>query len=301
MTFAFGRRFKNSITQECISMKKKRLSLKILPNLITLGNGICGFAAIIKIASLQFSPQGEILNPQNLVWAAWLILLGMVFDALDGKVARMTKSSSDFGAELDSLCDIITFGVAPAALVAMSNSVFATSTSWGRTAWVFSVAFVLGALLRLARFNVETGLDESDHEGFSGLPSPAAAGTIATLLLVSAYLQKESIWVLELFFTPETIRIMAVRMPSLFPVVALILAYLMVSRIPYPHIVTKLFKSKRSFDHLTTVIFLGIFVALIPEIMLALFFCSFAVMGPFVKLKGLLGQLNCFQRGIETK
>ncbi|RME85182.1 MAG: CDP-diacylglycerol--serine O-phosphatidyltransferase [Planctomycetota bacterium] len=265
--------------------KKKKINLAILPNMITLGNGICGFGAIIKLASLRFGPGGEILNSENLIYAAWLIMLAMVFDAFDGKVARMTKTSSEFGGELDSLSDIISFGVAPAVLVAMSNSVMATSPFWGRVAWVFSVAYVVGAILRLARFNVENSLDESAHEGFSGLPSPAAAGTIASLVLLSQFLQKDALLLSFSWIPSEILHQIGRAIPFILPVIALLLSYLMVSRLPYPHVVTRFFKSKNNFDQFTMIIFSLIFIALLPEVMLCLCFCGFTLLGPMVKLK----------------
>ena len=92
--------------------------LSVFPCLFTLGNAACGFAAIVKTASYLHSGG----DTQFLLQAAYLILLAMVFDALDGKVARMTNAASDFGGQLDSLADAVSFGIAPAALVALWHS-----------------------------------------------------------------------------------------------------------------------------------------------------------------------------------
>src|SRR5580698_6435150 len=92
----------------------------ILPTMFTLGNLVCGFFAIViasRVGTPQ-SPEGNLItDPSDCMFSAWLIFLAMVFDALDGYVARLAKSSSEFGAELDSLCDMVSFGIAPAFLL----------------------------------------------------------------------------------------------------------------------------------------------------------------------------------------
>src|SRR5581483_9814286 len=111
----------------------------------------------------------------NCMLSGWLIFLAMIFDALDGHVARLAKTSSDFGAQLDSLCDVVTFGVAPAfLLVKMCPS--QTFLHSGRV-WMIAASFAACAALRLARFNAETHEDD-DHLNFTGLPSPAGAAAI---------------------------------------------------------------------------------------------------------------------------
>ena len=150
--------------------ERRKARLRVIPTLFTLANAACGFAAIVQVASLQFVG-GGIANPENLVRAGWLILLAMVFDALDGRVARMTETTGDFGGELDSLCDAISFGVAPALMTAMVNARAITDPTLSKIAWLFGLAFACGAILRLARFNVENTHDEDAHLSFKGLPS----------------------------------------------------------------------------------------------------------------------------------
>ena len=112
----------------------------------------------------------------DIMLSGWLIFLAMIFDALDGHVARLVKMSSDFVAQLDSLCDLVTFGVAPAFLVVKMCPDF---TFFHREAmWIIAAAFAACTAMRLARFTVETDEDD-DHLNFIGLPSPAAAGSIA--------------------------------------------------------------------------------------------------------------------------
>jgi len=118
----------------------------ILPNLITTGNLACGFAAICFGATAQvlLSTDGAAAAAAKLETAAWLILLGMVFDALDGKVARMMKATSRFGMEFDSLADLVSFGVAPALLVYQWSL-----SSFGRFGWLAAFLFVACGALRL--------------------------------------------------------------------------------------------------------------------------------------------------------
>jgi CDP-diacylglycerol--serine O-phosphatidyltransferase len=129
-----------------------------------LANIFLGFYSVILAIKGQF------------VLAAFLILAAGFFDAIDGKVARLTKTTSRFGLELDSLADVISFGVAPSLLIYQW-----VLTSYGRLGWVSAFVFVSCGALRLARFNVQSG--SIDPARFNGLPIPAAAGMIATTVL----------------------------------------------------------------------------------------------------------------------
>ena len=122
----------------------------IIPNLITVGNAVCGFVALSLIAGMRIDEAG-VENPENLAKAAWFILLGMVFDVFDGRVARMTGGTSSLGAQLDSLADLVTFGIAPAGLVVATHRLVTQShPAWGKVVWVFGLAYFIGAMLRLA-------------------------------------------------------------------------------------------------------------------------------------------------------
>src|SRR5436190_23067922 len=159
--------------------------IAVLPTLLTLGNAVCGFGAITFAAKLgpvaQGGPTGEALS----FICALLIFGAMVFDMLDGSAARLTRQTSELGAQLDSLCDAISFGVAPAFLMLPFVTRHLQDVEPGRflflypprMLWTIAVLYMLCAVLRLGRFNVETDEDDT-HEGFSGLPSPAAAGTV---------------------------------------------------------------------------------------------------------------------------
>jgi CDP-diacylglycerol---serine O-phosphatidyltransferase len=132
----------------------------IIPSALTLGNLLFGVWAMVAAS------RGEFMT------AAWLIVLAGVADTLDGRVARVTRTGSRFGAELDSLVDAISFGVAPALII---YHLFLTEASWG---WIAAFFYVAGTVIRLARFNVE----QAGHAkvSFHGLPSPAAGMTLAT-------------------------------------------------------------------------------------------------------------------------
>ncbi len=143
--------------------RRLRRGAYLLPSLFTTGNLLLGFYAVVKGIHGHF--QG----------AALLIFVAAILDALDGRIARLTGTDSEFGKELDSLADLFTFGAAPALLCYL----------WGldtfdRAGWLIPLFFLLGAAFRLARFNVQTKVVDSRF--FVGLPAPAAAGALCSLL-----------------------------------------------------------------------------------------------------------------------
>jgi CDP-diacylglycerol--serine O-phosphatidyltransferase len=139
-----------------------RRGLYLLPTIFTVGNMFCGYACVI------FAMRGE------LSIAAPFVGVAVVLDMLDGRIARLTKTSSAFGLELDSLADVISFGIAPAMLA------FAWGLSdLGRFWWAAGFVYVTAAAMRLARFNLTTTA-QVDKRYFIGMPSPAAAGLIAS-------------------------------------------------------------------------------------------------------------------------
>lgn len=143
----------------------RRRGIYVLPNLFTTAALFCGFFAIVKAMSGSFEQ------------AAVAIFVAMVLDGLDGRVARMTRTQSAFGAEYDSLSDMVSFGVAPA-LVTYAWAL----KDMGRLGWIAAFIYCAGAALRLARFN--TTLEVLDRRYFQGLPSPAAAAVVAGFLWV---------------------------------------------------------------------------------------------------------------------
>ncbi len=139
-------------------------AIYVLPNLLTTGNLFFGFFSMIN------SMQG------NFVWGAGAIMLAAVFDILDGRVARLTHSSSEFGVQYDSLCDLVSFGCAPAFLMHH----FALH-DFGRLGWAVCFIFLACGALRLARFNVQSSIGQASGD-FTGLPIPMAAGVVASFV-----------------------------------------------------------------------------------------------------------------------
>jgi CDP-diacylglycerol--serine O-phosphatidyltransferase len=257
----------------------------LLANLLTVGNGICGFAAIVKLSQVQPLADGSgFVNPENFKIAAYLILLGMVFDVFDGKVARMSKGGTELGAQLDSFCDLITFGLVPAFMIVQLNIV--GGERWQGIVWFFSLAYFLGALLRLARFNVENSPDESAHLCFKGLPSPGAAGCVASLVVFQHYVlefeKPELVWLANMV-EEGALKTFAGHITLALPFLALLLGFSMVSsRLKFEHFGSKLFARGYSFDFLTYTIFGLVVLAIVPEVVLPFAFCGYLVWTPIV-------------------
>lgn len=203
------------------SDKSIRKGIYILPNLLTTGALFAGFSAIVQATKGNFEV------------AAILIFVAMVLDGLDGRVARMTNTTSEFGIQYDSLSDMVSFGLAPA-LVLYEWSLF----SMGKIGWLVAFVYAVATALRLARFNTHAA-DEKYF--FQGLPSPSAAGILAAFIwVVNEYgLQGTDFKLITLFLT-------------------LAAAILMVSNVP--------FRSFKDFDlrsHVPFVVLLGIVIALV--------------------------------------
>lgn len=241
----------------------------VLPTLITLGNAVCGFGAITYAAKVG----PETVEGNSLFVASLLVFGGMVFDMLDGHTARLTKQTSNFGAQLDSLCDVITFGVAPPFIMLKLSAAYHP-----RLLWVIAVLYTLCALLRLARFNVET--DEQDsHDSFSGLPSPAAAGMVASFAIVMPQLRELT----EEGMPPMTQYIGQMLISAVhigLPLITLAVACLMVSRIRYPHLFNQLFRGRRNFQHIIQLIFAMVVIFAVHELALPLIFGYFVLGSP---------------------
>lgn len=230
-------------------------SVQFLPSLATLGNALSGFAAIY-IVTLDPATAGpdrvaQYLVQNRFIAAVYLIALAMVFDALDGRLARLARHTTDFGGQLDSLADAISFGAAPAfvALHVLKFSEllepFLTSLVVTRLIWAIGALYLACALLRLARFNVSNEHGEQAHMSFLGLPSPAAAGAVVGVVLMQQDL------VLEAAVRPgttfgRTLEVAAAVLTALLPFVVLTAGLLMVSNFRYPHVVNRLIRGQRT-------------------------------------------------------
>jgi len=257
--------------------------IAVLPALITLANGVCGFGAITFAARIPRGMMPLDETAVNWLWSsALLILLAMVFDALDGRVARMARSTSDFGAQLDSLCDTISFGVAPAFLLlklCSDHSRFAPDTVWIKALWIVAVLYVMCVVLRLARFNVETDHGPDSHMVFSGLPSPAAAGAIASVAILrnELYDPPMSQLLSIVGIDPQLIE-QAIELS--LPLATVALSVLMVSRLPYPHVMNQMVRGKHSFAHVVKLVFAVVTVLLLRQLALPILFWLYVASCP---------------------
>lgn len=247
-------------------------SVYSLPSLATLGNAICGFGAMY-VATLDPGSADHITEwfiDHRFMAAAYLIFISMLFDALDGRLARMARHTTDFGGQLDSLADVISFGAAPAflALQLFKDSVLRFHPDFppilSRLFWAVGAMYMSCAAIRLARFNVSNEHGEQHHFSFLGLPSPGAAAIIAALVLM----QQDSAHVADQYAGINgTLAWLFSALSSLClwatPPVLLASGLLMVSTFRYPHLVNQYLRGKRSLGQLLVLLglILGLFVA----------------------------------------
>jgi len=205
----------------------------LLPNILTSMSLFCGFYAIV--ATMQ----------ANYVMGAWLIILASVFDGLDGRVARMTHTTSRFGLEYDSLCDLVAFGVAPAVL-----SYGLVLHQFGRVGWLAAFLFCACGAMRLARFNTLSGSIPGAF--FQGLPIPVAAGMLSTSIIFLDYYDLNDKTFLSYFL-----------MAAIYG-----LAFLMVSTIRFRSFKNFNLRSRKPFSAVFIAILVIVVVAMEPETML---------------------------------
>jgi CDP-diacylglycerol---serine O-phosphatidyltransferase len=210
-----------------------RSGIHLLPNILTAANLAVGFYAMTAAIREQWAVAG------------WCILISILFDMLDGRVARWTKSQSTFGMEFDSMADIIAFGVTPA--IIMHQFVL---QDYGRMGFGIALLYVICAALRLARFNVKSLSGEGPSPYFIGLPTPAAAGILASFLIVYEIWAQGS--------SARTIQLVMRQVPAfykLLPGIIVALALLMVSGLRYSSFKkTNLFKPRSMRAFLITVL-----------------------------------------------
>ena len=252
-------------------LRVRKLPISVFPTMLTLANVLCGFLAIF-FASLP----AEVDFPFNwtpLTFAAMAIFAGMIFDGFDGRVARLTNSTSAFGAQLDSMADMVTFGVAPAfiAIKLIDPAVPYISNSaeqdhlFGRFALIVALIYVACAALRLARYTVEANEKQStDPSIFSGLPSPGAAGTVAGLILLHQHL------IFGEEFNPNWF-IQTTRYAMIG--IVLLTALAMVSKLPYTHFMNRYLRGKANVNTIAMYV-------IYPQWTLAIAFTAYALTAP---------------------
>jgi len=235
----------------------------VLPALITVANGYCGLLSIYKTFDGKYH------------YAAGLILLAMVFDVLDGMAARLARVTSAFGAQLDSLSDAISFGVAPAFLAkAVVEQTWPGAYS-PKVLAILTALFAVGALLRLARYNVEQALGEGSDKKrepvrhFAGIPTPGAAGVVAAVVFL-AYDAGALLNYSDLIFA--------------LPLVCFGLGALMVSRVTYVHVGGLFLQGRRDFGYLFILAVVLALVTRFPEECAAVGFLAYALSGPVMSI-----------------
>lgn len=228
--------------------KRYKRGIYLLPNLFTTAALFCGFYAII--AAMQ----------NNFIIAAIAIFIAMLLDGLDGRVARLTNTQSDFGAQYDSLADLISFGLAPS-LVMYQWSLL----NMGKAGWLAAFIYTATAALRLARFNTQVGTADKNY--FQGLPSPAAAALLAGAVWVGQ----------EYNVSGRFIDVVAM-------VVTVTAGLLMVSNIRYHSFKGIDFKGKIPFFLLLVIMLVIVFISYEPATILFGFFVVYATSGPVFTL-----------------
>ena len=251
----------------CISAWAKK-HLKFLPNTLTIFNSICGFVAILCTLKAYENCPGDISVFRI---SAVLIFSAMVFDALDGLAARALDAASEKGIQMDSLSDMVTFGVAPAALVAiMTHSLREWDMNRTQEILVYALCSVyIGcAALRLATYNVMAmSKEKKDGNYFSGLPSPGAASAICVMV-----------------FFAENCRIPIKDFALILPVYAAVLGLLMVSKIPYIHAGRWLFSIWKNRFKFAIFVFMLVIIAVFRLNGLVFLVTAYIISGPLAAL-----------------
>ena len=246
---------------------RRRKMIAVIPSLLTIGNAVCGFACITYAAKVGPEGAATVGLYTHLHFAALMIFGAIVFDGLDGPIARLAKQTSEFGAQLDSLADAISFGVAPAFLMLKFSPVLHPRLLWG-----IAVLYMLCAVLRLARYNVNKN-DDQLKGAFQGLPSPAAAGTVASLVIIGPSLLQ---WTRPeaTDFVRRTGEILLEITSYSLPIVVFLVACLMVSRVRYPRL-SEMVNARGSYRQLVNLIFMIVAVFAVHELAIPLIFLYF--------------------------
>lgn len=249
-------------------------SVYFLPSMATLGNAVCGFGAMYVATLADRSNIGDPLtrwfSAHSLDVAAYLIFLAMVFDALDGRLARFARHTTDFGGQLDSLADVVSFGAAPAfmSLFVVHSVTENTGHIVTRLIWAIAALYFSCAAIRLARFNVSNEHGEQHHFSFLGLPSPGAGGAIAAYVLMQQELVHRKF-------------ILASQIAAwILPLIVLATGLLMVSNMRYPHIVNRYMRGRRSFARLLIVLVILLMLVVAHEYTLAAATIGYALCAP---------------------
>ena len=259
VTFRRASRKRLRVKRVAIKKEELRKGIYIIPSLFTCGNMSFGILSIFSSVEGHFIP------------AAWFLIGALACDIIDGRIARMTNTTSDFGMQLDTLSDLVSFGIAPAIMMYML-----VLNTMGNIGVAIAVLFVLCSALRLARFNVLAQSGEV-HKHFVGLPTPASAG-----VLISFVLSYQLLGPAEYALNFKTIPALMELMPSFFtamPIVIVVLSFLMVSNIPYMSFKKLKLTRIRTIELFAIVIVLIILVVIFPQNTIFIIFSVYAASG----------------------
>ena len=237
-----------------------------LPNLMTAFNLFCGYLAVIRCIQARFIAEELGRSPEELyTQAVWLILAAVVFDGLDGRLARLGGRESLFGKEFDSIADVVSFGMAPALMVFFLILSPEHEAYFRKIGWLIGFIYLLCVSVRLSRFNVVTHplMEESEFtasKDFVGLPAPAAAGMISSLVLL---------------MNRFDVRGLAIFLPGLM----ILIAVLMVSSIHYPSFKYIDWTTRLKFRTFILVIVVVSSIVMVREVGIALIFLAYIFYG----------------------
>ena len=249
-----------------------RKGIYVIPTLFTCANMAFGFLSMLLSMNGLFTK------------AAWFLVCAIGCDILDGRIARMTKTSSEFGVQMDSLSDLVSFGLAPAIMIYML-----VLNTMGKIGIAIAVLFVLCAALRLAKFNVmaQQGIV---HKNFMGLPTPASAG-----VLISFVLSYELISPTGHALTFKTIPLLMRTMPIFFkamPIVMVLLSFLMVSNVPYLTFKKIKLSRPKALRLVILVIVAVLLIMIFPQNIFFILFSAYALSGLFTYFSRLFFKKN---------
>jgi len=230
----------------------RRRGIYLLPNLFTTAALFCGFYAIVAAIHDRYEP------------AAIAMFVAMIMDGMDGRVARMTHTTSDFGVQYDSLSDMVSFGVAPALVVYQWSL-----SAWGKPGWLAAFIYAAATALRLARFNTQAG--SADKHYFQGLPSPAAAAVIAGM-----------VWCGDFLMVRDQAGIVFITFP-----LTVISGILMVSNIRYHSFKQLDLHGRVPFVAVLIAVLFLVLIAIEPSMILFAMALTYAASGPVLTLAGL--------------
>ena len=247
-------------------VQKTRRGIYLLPNMITTAGLFAGFYAIVAAMNGRFEA------------AAVAIFVAMIMDGIDGRVARLTNTQSEFGVQYDSLADMVSFGLAPALVMYEWSLKSMVSVGWAKLGWLAAFIFTAGAALRLARFNAQVETAEKNY--FRGLPSPSAAGALAGMVWVGT----------DLGINGEDLVYGAF-------VLTVAMGLLMVSNIRYYSFKEFHFKNRVSFVAMLVVVLVYAFASIDPPKVLFAGFLIYAVSGVVYTLMEIRKRRKARKRG----